>query len=195
MTLFLREYWYHIIEPVSLLFSMKFYLFLTISILFRVSRQITSQFLTFLGFFHWITQEKIENILNLQRTLQKTPDSSPQMMTPDSDSLFQKVPNESGVKSHDSWFVHSLIHLPSEFDVVFVLSKHSKGSQILLTLTPSAVAFTADCKEQLCVIYHPVVHLTLTSSGTKFASVVHFFSLFWDWEVHMTTNIKQENES
>ena len=90
---------------------MKFYLFLTISILFRVSRQITSQFLTFLGFFHWITQEKIENILNLQRTLQKTPDSSPQMMTPDSDSLFQKVPNESGVKSHNSWFVHSLDYI------------------------------------------------------------------------------------
>ena len=35
-------------------------------------------------------------------------DSSPQLMTPDSDSPFKNVPNESGVKSHDSWFVHSL---------------------------------------------------------------------------------------
>ena len=39
------------------------------------------------------------------------PDSSPQMMNPDSDPLFQKVPNESGVKSHDFWFVHSLVFL------------------------------------------------------------------------------------
>ena len=52
-TLFLREYWYHKIEPVSLLFSMIFYFFLTILILFRVSHQITSQFLTFLGSF-WL---------------------------------------------------------------------------------------------------------------------------------------------
>ena len=29
-------------------------------------------------------------------------DSSPQLMTPDSDSPFKNLPNESGVKSHDS---------------------------------------------------------------------------------------------
>ena len=46
-----------------------------------------------------------------------TPDSSPQMMTPDSDSLFQKVPNESGVKSHNSWFVHSLLTNSGKMEV------------------------------------------------------------------------------
>ena len=51
MTLFLREYQYHKIELVSLLFSMIFYFFLIILIFLRVSHQIASQFLTFLGSF------------------------------------------------------------------------------------------------------------------------------------------------
>ena len=35
-------------------------------------------------------------------------DSNHQLMTLDSDSPFKNLPNQSGVKSHDSWFVSSL---------------------------------------------------------------------------------------